>query len=146
MSTKNIVVVGYDGSEHGVDALKAATEHAELYNGEVRVVIAYSEPPASYSDGMFGITDVNTEVLEAAKKAGEALCEEAIEKVKEFSKVPVTAEAVLGRPSQALIDASEDAKLLVVGAHGNGAWRRFLLGSTSTEIIHNAEIPVLVVR
>ncbi|WP_327072275.1 universal stress protein [Kitasatospora purpeofusca] len=50
-----------------------------------------------------------------------------------------------GRPAQVLLDASGDADLLVVGTRGAGAWGRLALGSTSTEAVHHACVPVVVV-
>jgi nucleotide-binding universal stress UspA family protein len=50
-----------------------------------------------------------------------------------------------GRPAQVLLDESQDASLLVVGTRGTGAWGRLALGSTSTEVVHHAHLPVVVV-
>jgi nucleotide-binding universal stress UspA family protein len=58
-------------------------------------------------------------------------------------EVEIIAEA--GRPAQVLLDASKDASLLVVGTRGSGAWGRLTLGSTSTEVVHHAHLPVVVV-
>ncbi|MFD5463804.1 universal stress protein [Kitasatospora sp. NPDC127059] len=48
-------------------------------------------------------------------------------------------------PAQVLLDASGDAGLLVVGTRGAGAWGRLALGTTSTEVVHHAHVPVVVV-
>jgi nucleotide-binding universal stress UspA family protein len=52
---------------------------------------------------------------------------------------------VQGRPSHVLLDAAEGAALLVVGARGAGALTRLMMGSTSTEVVHEARLPVTVV-
>ncbi|HVW88310.1 MAG TPA: universal stress protein [Gaiellaceae bacterium] len=39
-----------------------------------------------------------------------------------------------------------DAQLVVVGAHGWGSLRRFVFGSVSTGLLHEAPCPVLVAR
>lgn len=46
----------------------------------------------------------------------------------------------------ALVDASRDADLVVVGSRGRSALRGLLLGSTSAEVAARAESPVVVVR
>ena len=46
----------------------------------------------------------------------------------------------------ALIDASKDAWMLVVGSQGLGALGRLLLGSVTTALIHHAHCPVAVIR
>jgi nucleotide-binding universal stress UspA family protein len=42
--------------------------------------------------------------------------------------------------------AATRAALIVIGAHGWGAFKRFLFGSVSTHVMHAAPCPVLVVR
>ncbi|MGW3045705.1 universal stress protein [Kitasatospora sp. NPDC001159] len=49
-----------------------------------------------------------------------------------------------GRPAQVMLDAGQDAGLLVVGTRGVGVWGRLALGSTSTGVVHHAHLPVVV--
>lgn len=49
-------------------------------------------------------------------------------------------------PAEALIDASESAKLVVVGGRKHGAARVFLLRSVSTALVEHADCPVAVVH
>jgi nucleotide-binding universal stress UspA family protein len=39
-----------------------------------------------------------------------------------------------------------EAQLIVIGAHGWGALRRFVFGSVSTGVMHDAPCPVLIVK
>lgn len=39
-----------------------------------------------------------------------------------------------------------DCKLIAIGAHGHGGFRRFALGSTADFVVHRSTIPVLTVR
>jgi len=57
-------------------------------------------------------------------------------------------EPVLSRthPVEALVRASRQARLLVLGSRGLGTFRSLLLGSVSREVVQRADCSVLVVR
>jgi nucleotide-binding universal stress UspA family protein len=56
------------------------------------------------------------------------------------------ARTVEGNPAQVLLDASDDADLLVVGNRGHGGFTEALLGSVSQHCVHHAHCPVAVIR
>ena len=63
------------------------------------------------------------------------------------SKVPEVSVAVVDAPpTQALIDASGQASLVVVGARGHSALSGVFLGSVSQHVSQHAACPVVVVR
>jgi nucleotide-binding universal stress UspA family protein len=57
----------------------------------------------------------------------------------------VTVKAFEGAPAQALIDASRDADLVVVGARGSGGFAALMLGSVSTQVAHHSACPVAII-
>ena len=51
------------------------------------------------------------------------------------------------KPGQILVNTAvqQKAKMIVVGSRGVGAIRRTLLGTVSDYVIHNVDIPVVIV-
>ena len=58
----------------------------------------------------------------------------------------VGCKAVLDKPVRALLEASTNADLVVVGARGLGGFRGLLLGSVSRYVLHSATCSVAIVR
>ncbi|MBJ7574450.1 universal stress protein [Luteimonas sp. MC1828] len=63
-------------------------------------------------------------------------------------KVDVREMAVIGEPADAILAAARTAKadLLVMGSHGRGSVKGILLGSVSSKVIAQTELPVTIVR
>lgn len=137
------VVVGNDGSDHSVRALQMAASIAKAFGAELQVVHVSHLPVTFYAAAFETPIDL-TEQLESLRKEAEAKARQVLTE----SGVEARMVTLDGNPADALVDyaAKEKADLLVVGSHGAGAIERFLLGSTSTRVVHHATCPVLVVR
>jgi nucleotide-binding universal stress UspA family protein len=127
----DMIVVGVDGSGPSKAALRWAVEEARLRGARVRAVHAWwiypmFEPGADPTEAVRAFV---TETLDGQ------------------TDVEVTPVAVQGeQASVALVDAAEDADLLVVGARGAGGFVGLLLGSVSQQCTHHARCPVVIVR
>ncbi|MCX4473636.1 universal stress protein [Micromonospora sp. NBC_01655] len=128
------VVVGVDGSPTSLLALGFAVERAAQRDVPLHVVRAW-EP----ADGGLAPDDAV-----AAERT--ALAEPLAKWRKTFPDVEVTTDVVTGRPARALVEASRDAQLVVVGTRGRGGLRGMLLGSVGQQLIQHAHCPVAVVR
>ena len=66
--------------------------------------------------------------------------------VKAFSDVPVEYRVVHDGAAKCLVEISQGARMLVVGARGLGGLTGMLLGSVSDQCVRHAACPVLVTR
>jgi nucleotide-binding universal stress UspA family protein len=133
------VLVGIDGSE---ESREAARQAALLVDGDLTLLAAYDVAPAIGGTG----THVPAYMDEGLqRKAATGSLERARNDVATASPKGKT---VRGRAATALISEAEREQdtLLVVGSHGLGRLAGFVIGSTATEIIHNAPSSVLVAR
>lgn len=134
------VVVGYDGSPAAVEALTWATIEAGAMGARLTVV---SAGPAG-DGGSTGAVD------DEAVAAGRRLAQEGVDRVQQarggLDGSPVEALTVLEEPTTALLDASREADLVVVGNRGRGRVTGALLGSVAFAVSSRAGCPVVVVR
>ncbi|AXK33584.1 universal stress protein [Streptomyces armeniacus] len=143
------IVVGTDGSDHARRAVLFALHEAQLRGVPVRAVCAYDFTPDRYTAyGWMAIpnpaSDVYTHMRDTALDDVGKTVEELRREVG-GPEVEVEIVAQQGRPAEVLLEEAKHAGLLVVGSRGSGLWGRLTLGSTSTEVVHHAHIPVVVV-
>lgn len=63
----------------------------------------------------------------------------------EYPQVEVELRAQHSQPAEAIVKASREAALVVVGSRGRGGFRGLLLGSTSRAVVQSSHAPVVVV-
>jgi len=139
------VVVGCDGSPAGSPAVAFAVREALLRGVALRAVAAYDVPLVAY--GLALPEPVLVELPDHLRASMAAAVRAQVEQVRSQlgGTLELEVRVELGRPSSVLLNASEGAALVVVGARGMNAFARLVLGSTSTELIHHSQVPVVVV-
>jgi nucleotide-binding universal stress UspA family protein len=125
------VVVGADGSGASSAALAFAFEEAALRGAAVLAVCALADAPGTLG----GAHRIEEQFGQAA-----ALAE------KTYPEVAASRRIVYCAPRAALLDAAQQAQMLVVGARGRGGLRGMRLGSVSQAMVHHAPCPVGVVH
>jgi len=141
-----MLVVGVDESAGSAEALRWAVAEAKLRKSPLRIVHAWEYPMAS------SITDlpIDTDTLRAFKEQADNVIDEMLlgagGDVRD-SEGGIGIERVVthGGAAEALLRASEDADLLVVGSRGRGGFTSLLLGSVSQQCVQHATCPVVVV-
>lgn len=138
------VVVGVDGSPNSERALDWAMKQAAAVHAPL-TVIAVHEVPKGYW-GRDPVTGPGDEpVLEDLRRAAEEMTHRAASRLGGAAPASVTVHAVSGFVVKELVDASRDADLVVVGARGASGFARVLMGSVSSEVVHQSACPVVIV-
>jgi nucleotide-binding universal stress UspA family protein len=138
------IVAGVDGSPSSISALRWAVRQAGLTGAAVEAVIAWHYPVSAVG---YGWAPTGMEGDFDFKENAEKTLADAISNAVDPNKnVVVRTLVVEGNAGQVLLDASDDADLLVVGSRGHGGFSEALLGSVSQHCVHHAHCPVVVMR
>lgn len=135
-------VVGVDGSEEALHALRWAADLARAVGADLEVVTAYHYTPVGVGSpwvppvpvvGEQDMRDSAQQVLDAAVDRADA------------ADVVVERTVAEGAAAARLRDRAADADLLVVGSRGHGGFAGLLLGSVSRRCLSHPDRPVAVV-
>jgi nucleotide-binding universal stress UspA family protein len=139
VATFDRIVVGVDGSDCSVEALRWAIEEGRLRDATVEALHAWQIPAV-------GLPGVSPPYPENEFLAYETwVLEDAITAVGGIDG-SVERRVVKGHAANELVEASRRADLVVVGSHGHGGLAGTLLGSVSQRVVMHADCPVVVIR
>lgn len=132
------IVVGVDGSVTADRALRWAIDEAVLRDAEIELVLGYvlrgHVPPFSTTD------------RELAERVMHDIVDRNADGLRRVTWKTAVA-PLLGRPhADAVLEAAEDADLVVVGSRGLGGFKELVVGSTSYRVAAHSTAPVAVVR
>lgn len=139
------VVVGADRSTHSQVAILQAAQFAKERGVPLRVLMAL---PRFDSGGTWypePLSEADRKTEERRQQLQGDLEADVRWLLKQVPQVDATGEVRIGEPAVVLGDASRGAQLTVVGSRGRGAVASTLLGSTSREVLHEIDGPVMVV-
>ncbi|MDG6995325.1 MAG: universal stress protein [Nitrososphaerota archaeon] len=140
------VLVAVDGSENSIKAARVAAEIAKNTASELTILHVMTIPYSAFSgDVPLPLDDMERE----ARKAGEEYLSKAISAIKD-KKIRVNT-AITESYDSPVRGITEYAKknnfdLIVVGTRGLGGFKRLVLGSVASGVVHYAHCSVTVVR
>lgn len=142
MVSLNKIILPVDFSERCSGGCRYVEALARRFDAEISIV--HVLPPPRYQ---FGAADVGgdllTELLQQQRiQAQQQLDSFLVEELKPFRVRRVLLD---GDPAQRIVEFAhrETADLIVMPTHGYGPFRRFLLGSVTAKVLHDADCPVM---
>jgi len=138
-SPSPVVVVGVDGSDQSLVALRWAADYTRATGATLRAVTAWHCPTT------YGIAPDWTD-MDFVAEAADQLKASLAQALGDSPGIPLETSVVEGQSAPVLLDAAREADLLVVGSHGHGRFAGMLMGSVSTHCVEHAPCSVVVVR
>ncbi len=135
-------IAGVDGSEAALAALDWAARHAVGRAVTLTALGAFHVPAAMAimtAKRGFGVDELGLEATTGHD------VDVAVAAVGDRAEVAIDTDVVEGQAAHVLVEASDDADLLVVGRSGSGGLRHLVLGSVSRYCATHARSPVVVV-
>ncbi len=140
-TTRRAIVVGVDGSQSSLDALRWAVRQAELTGAPLEIVSTW-EPRVGY----LGLGIPVPPDYDPADEARRQLDKAVSAVLTPRDAIEVRQSVIEGHPAPVLEALSTTADLVVVGSHGHGEFAGMLLGSVSEHCVTHCHCPVVVMR
>jgi nucleotide-binding universal stress UspA family protein len=136
------IVVGVDGSDVAARALEYACGRAARTGERIGAVHAWG--PTQVAVDHYGFAPPLTG---HARAESASFLDDVVAKARtNHPEVEIEGSLYADSASRALVSASADASLVVVGSRGRGPLAQVLLGSTSHDVVSHAHCPMAVVR
>ena len=153
MDQGSTIVVGVDGSSASIPALDFAYQDAVRRGARLRVIAAvelldywggWRGTAAAYTGRM---PPIAPDLVAEARAEVQALVNQTTDGAPPARPpVPIEIDVTTGRPARVLLNAAQDADLLVLGHCGRGTLASALLGSVGLQCVLHAPCPVTIVR
>lgn len=144
------ILVATDGSEEANLAASTAVGLATSTGSELHLIYVGHMANVFYDTGgaMVLEPELQREMEERAEATTGARLEELAQEVREAGGEIAGAHARVGYPDAQIVGLAGrlGAGLIVIGSRGLGPLRRALMGSVSSNVVHHAHCPVMVVR
>jgi nucleotide-binding universal stress UspA family protein len=135
------ILVPVDGSDPAEKALDYALNLAEIHDAKVEIFTVVDEVKVA--------PDWAREYSEKLREQGEEVLTSTFSKaVKQKPNIEISKCLAEGYASEEILKCAEKGHhdLIVMGSRGMGLVRGLVLGSVSSRVVNQAEIPVLIVK
>jgi nucleotide-binding universal stress UspA family protein len=138
------IVVGVDESVHALKALDWAMREAGARGAALTELTVIPAMASRWTGNPLSVPGAE-EAVSHAKVAVEEAVGKSASNITGPQPSSVTVKVFTGFPAQALVEASHDAELVVVGSRGAGGFATALIGSVSNQVAHHATCPIVIV-
>jgi nucleotide-binding universal stress UspA family protein len=139
------MLIAVDGSEHSRRAIEAAAHLARQMQSVQVVLLNVADAMVFYGE----LPPFDLEAVERAQSQHqERLLSEALAHARACGLQQVQTQSAVGLAAQEILRVADErgADQIVMGTHGRGAVGSLLLGSVTQRVVHQAKVPVLLVR
>jgi nucleotide-binding universal stress UspA family protein len=139
------MLIAVDGSEHARRAIEAAARLASQMQAVDVVLLNVADAMVFYGE----LPPFDFEAVERAQRVHqEKLLAEAEAQARACGLHKVLTQSAVGLAAQEILRVADERGVdqIVMGTHGRGLVGSLLLGSVAQRVVHQAKVPVLLVR
>ncbi len=139
------MLIAVDGSEHASHAIEAAARLAGQMQSVEVVLLNVADAMVFYGE----LPPFDLEAVERAQRQHQQqLLAEAEAQARACGLQQVKTQSAVGLAAQEILRVADERGVdqIVMGTHGRGAVGSLLLGSVAQRVVHQAKVPVLLVR
>ena len=138
------ILLAVDGSKNSLNAVSSLIRHADWFKDKPTVRLVYVHLPVPKLGG-FG---PSKKAIEKYYQEEGAQCLAKAKKLLDKFGVPHEDMILVGQVAETICRVATDSKtdLICMGTRGKGAVTSLLAGSTATKVLHNAKVPVMLVK
>lgn len=138
------IVVGVDGSAAAARALHWAALEAVRTAATLRITNVWSVPMTTWA-GLVSAVYLDPADLEEGSGRIVDRARMAVHRDLDADAPPIETRTVQGGAAHQLLEAAQDASLLVLGSRGRGGFTDLVLGSVAATCAHHSPVPLAVV-
>ena len=139
-----VIVIGFDGSKQSRVALEWAIEESRYRNAELRILTVWNKAPMAWYPAMLETAAGEIVAEDSPEQQAEALSAEAAQSAVDVNVVTRTIKN--DSAASAILEAAQEADLVILGSRGHGGFAGLHIGSVSAQVSSHCPCPVLVVR
>jgi len=139
------MLIAVDGSEHARRAIEAVARLAKQMQSVEVVLLNVADAMVFYGE----LPPFDLEAVERAQRYHqEKLLAEAEAQARACGLQNVISQSAVGLAAQEILRVADErgVEQIVMGTHGRGVVGSLLLGSVAQRVVHQAKVPVLLVR